>query len=51
MEDEEIRGVVQISWNIGGLHYSQKQDVFSPITTKSDFIAVSDTNKSVKKFR
>uniref|UniRef100_A0A669BVA8 Collagen alpha-2(VI) chain n=1 Tax=Oreochromis niloticus TaxID=8128 RepID=A0A669BVA8_ORENI len=29
LDDEELRGVVQINWKIGGLHFSQTQKVFS----------------------
>ncbi|XP_022063298.2 LOW QUALITY PROTEIN: collagen alpha-2(VI) chain [Acanthochromis polyacanthus] len=39
LEDEELRGVVQINWNIGGLHFSQTQKVFSGFTSKNDFIS------------
>uniref|UniRef100_A0A665XFP7 Collagen alpha-2(VI) chain n=1 Tax=Echeneis naucrates TaxID=173247 RepID=A0A665XFP7_ECHNA len=38
--DAEFRGAVQIRWNIGGLHFSQKQEVFSNIGPKSNFISV-----------
>uniref|UniRef100_A0AAQ5X8C0 VWFA domain-containing protein n=1 Tax=Amphiprion ocellaris TaxID=80972 RepID=A0AAQ5X8C0_AMPOC len=39
LEDEELRGVVRINWNIGGLHFSQTQQVFSRFATKNDFIS------------
>ncbi|KAL2087520.1 hypothetical protein ACEWY4_016348 [Coilia grayii] len=39
LEDVDYRGLVQISWKIGGLHFSQTQKVFSPITDKSSFLA------------
>ncbi|XP_061550549.1 collagen alpha-2(VI) chain isoform X1 [Phycodurus eques] len=39
LEAAEIRGSVRISWNIGGLHFSQRQQVFSRIGSKSDFIS------------
>uniref|UniRef100_A0A671YSV4 Collagen alpha-2(VI) chain n=1 Tax=Sparus aurata TaxID=8175 RepID=A0A671YSV4_SPAAU len=39
LRDEEIRGAVRINWNIGGLHFSQEQRVFSPIAPRADFIA------------
>uniref|UniRef100_A0A672FJN1 Collagen alpha-2(VI) chain n=1 Tax=Salarias fasciatus TaxID=181472 RepID=A0A672FJN1_SALFA len=35
---EEIRGLVRIRWNIGGLHFSQTQEVFSRMASKSEFI-------------
>ncbi|XP_069567458.1 collagen alpha-2(VI) chain [Brachyistius frenatus] len=38
LENEDIRGVVRINWNIGGLHFSQTHPVFSPIQAKNDFI-------------
>ncbi|GLD60616.1 collagen alpha-2(VI) chain-like isoform X1, partial [Lates japonicus] len=38
LEDAEIRGAVQINWNIGGLHFSQTQQEFSRIGPKADFI-------------
>ncbi|XP_040911906.1 collagen alpha-2(VI) chain-like isoform X2 [Toxotes jaculatrix] len=38
LEDAELRGAVKINWNIGGLHFSQKQQVFSRIGPKADFI-------------
>lgn len=40
LEDAEIRGAVQIRWNIGGLHFSQEQRVFSRIGSKADFKTV-----------
>uniref|UniRef100_A0A3Q0RSF9 Collagen alpha-2(VI) chain n=1 Tax=Amphilophus citrinellus TaxID=61819 RepID=A0A3Q0RSF9_AMPCI len=39
LEDEELRGVVQITWKIGGLHFSQTQEVFSQILPKDKFIS------------
>ncbi|XP_029380747.1 collagen alpha-2(VI) chain isoform X2 [Echeneis naucrates] len=39
LDDAEFRGAVQIRWNIGGLHFSQKQEVFSNIGPKSNFIS------------
>ncbi|XP_073348110.1 collagen alpha-2(VI) chain [Pagrus major] len=39
LRDEEIRGAVRINWNIGGLHFSQEQRVFSAIAPRADFIA------------
>uniref|UniRef100_A0AAV2K068 VWFA domain-containing protein n=1 Tax=Knipowitschia caucasica TaxID=637954 RepID=A0AAV2K068_KNICA len=38
LEDEVYRGQVLISWSVGGLHYSQTQEVISHPTVKSDFI-------------
>ncbi|KAM9349720.1 collagen alpha-2(VI) chain [Symphorus nematophorus] len=39
LEDEEIRGAVRINWNIGGLHFSQIQEVISRIGPKADFLS------------
>lgn len=36
--DEEYRGQIHISWSVGGLHFSQKQVVFSQFTSKENFI-------------
>lgn len=41
LENVEYRGAVRINWNIGGLHFSQQQRVFSRIGSKTDFINVS----------
>lgn len=41
LSDEELRGVVPINWNVGGLHFSQKQEIISPIGPKANFISVS----------
>lgn len=38
LADEEYRGSIQITWSIGGLHFSQTQVVFSQFTTKANFI-------------
>ncbi|XP_019966049.1 collagen alpha-2(VI) chain isoform X2 [Paralichthys olivaceus] len=38
LEDDEFRGAVKINWNIGGLHFSQQQKVFSAIGPKNNFI-------------
>ncbi|KAF7653427.1 hypothetical protein LDENG_00083010 [Lucifuga dentata] len=38
LADEEYRGQVQITWSIGGLHFSQKQVVFSQFSTRESFI-------------
>ncbi|XP_041659021.1 collagen alpha-2(VI) chain [Cheilinus undulatus] len=37
LEDAEYRGAVKINWNIGGLHFSQRQEVISRIGPKADF--------------
>ncbi|XP_019112814.1 collagen alpha-2(VI) chain isoform X2 [Larimichthys crocea] len=42
LEDGEIRGAVRINWNIGGLHFSQEREVFSPIVAKNEFISNVD---------
>ncbi|XP_072297158.1 collagen alpha-2(VI) chain isoform X2 [Eucyclogobius newberryi] len=39
LEDLEFRGAVKINWNLGGLHFSQRQEVFSRMASKSEFIA------------
>ncbi|KAM3604599.1 uncharacterized protein V6R79_013705 [Siganus canaliculatus] len=39
LEDAEYRGAVRLSWNIGGLHFSQQQQVFSRLASKADFIS------------
>ncbi|XP_070700716.1 collagen alpha-2(VI) chain isoform X1 [Pempheris klunzingeri] len=38
LEDADYKGLVQINWNVGGLHFSQTQQVFSRIGSKNDFI-------------
>ncbi|KAM7378881.1 hypothetical protein PAMP_004473 [Pampus punctatissimus] len=38
LDDEEYEGVVWLKWNVGGLHFSQTQKVFSNIGPKNDFI-------------
>ncbi|XP_061827482.1 collagen alpha-2(VI) chain-like isoform X1 [Nerophis lumbriciformis] len=38
LRDEEYRGQVRISWSIGGLHFSQRQVVFSQFSTRESFI-------------
>ncbi|XP_051255745.1 collagen alpha-2(VI) chain isoform X1 [Dicentrarchus labrax] len=42
LEDAELRGAVRVTWNIGGLHFSQEQRVFSRIGSKSDFLTGVD---------
>ncbi|XP_037837724.1 collagen alpha-2(VI) chain isoform X2 [Kryptolebias marmoratus] len=39
LKDEDIRGVVHIKWNIGGLHFSQKQEIISNIGPANEFIS------------
>ncbi|KAM7401208.1 hypothetical protein PAMA_005412 [Pampus argenteus] len=38
LNDEEYRGVVSLKWQVGGLHFSQEQRVFSKIGPRDDFI-------------
>ncbi|XP_042284410.1 collagen alpha-2(VI) chain isoform X1 [Thunnus maccoyii] len=38
LEDADYRGAIQIKWKIGGLHFSQRREVFSTIGSKTDFI-------------
>lgn len=38
LDDEEYKDRVQISWSVGGLNFSQTQFVFSPFTTRENFI-------------
>ncbi|XP_045907414.1 collagen alpha-2(VI) chain-like isoform X2 [Micropterus dolomieu] len=38
LEDAELKGAVRINWKIGGLHFSQTQQVFSRLASKNDFI-------------
>lgn len=38
LADEEYRGQIHITWSIGGLHFSQKQVVFSQFATRESFI-------------
>ncbi|XP_041857447.1 collagen alpha-2(VI) chain-like isoform X2 [Melanotaenia boesemani] len=38
LSDEEYKGQIQITWSFGGLHFSQKQLVFSQFTTRENFI-------------
>ncbi|XP_051957578.1 collagen alpha-2(VI) chain [Xyrauchen texanus] len=39
LEDVDYKGLVQISWSVGGLHFSQRQEIISPITNKEEFIS------------
>ncbi|KAF4083391.1 hypothetical protein AMELA_G00140660 [Ameiurus melas] len=38
LEDGEYMGKVKISWSVGGLHFSMKQQIISKLTTKDEFI-------------
>ncbi|XP_076159354.1 collagen alpha-2(VI) chain isoform X1 [Alosa pseudoharengus] len=38
LEDVDYRGLVQITWQIGGLHFSQTQRIISSITDKTSFL-------------
>lgn len=38
LANEEYNGQIQITWSIGGLHFSQTQVVFSQFTSKENFI-------------
>ncbi len=38
LEDVNYKGLVQISWSVGGLHFSQRQEIISAITSKNEFI-------------
>ncbi|XP_061579646.1 collagen alpha-2(VI) chain-like isoform X2 [Cololabis saira] len=38
LHDELYRGQIQITWSVGGLHFSQTQLVFSQFTRKENFI-------------
>lgn len=38
LANEEYKGQVQFSWSVGGLNFSQTQFVFSPFTTRENFI-------------
>ncbi|XP_076018091.1 collagen alpha-2(VI) chain-like isoform X2 [Genypterus blacodes] len=38
LADEMYKGQVHITWSIGGLHFSQKQVVFSQFSTRESFI-------------
>ncbi|XP_074545343.1 collagen alpha-2(VI) chain isoform X2 [Halichoeres trimaculatus] len=39
MEDAEYRGAIRISWNMGGLHFSQTQKDISRIESKTNFLS------------
>lgn len=43
LDDKDYKHQINITWSIGGLHYSQTQEVFSPFTTKTNFIRNLDT--------
>uniref|UniRef100_A0A672KJ42 Collagen alpha-2(VI) chain n=1 Tax=Sinocyclocheilus grahami TaxID=75366 RepID=A0A672KJ42_SINGR len=38
LENVIYKGLVQISWSVGGLHFSQQQEIISAITSKDEFI-------------
>ncbi|KAJ8004395.1 hypothetical protein DPEC_G00135260 [Dallia pectoralis] len=38
LQEEDYNGQVKISWLLGGLHFSQTQQIFSTITSRTDFI-------------
>ncbi|KAM9709645.1 collagen alpha-2(VI) chain-like isoform 1-T1 [Menidia menidia] len=38
LSDEEYRGQVRMTWSFGGLHFSQRQLVFSQMTSRENFI-------------
>lgn len=38
LEDVNYKGSVQISWSVGGLHFSQRQEIISTVTSKDEFI-------------
>ncbi|XDV51422.1 hypothetical protein PO909_020300 [Leuciscus waleckii] len=40
LEDFNYRDSVQISWSVGGLHFSQLQEIISRVTSKNDFIGL-----------
>ena len=37
LKDQDYQGLVQITWKVGGLHFSQTQKVFSSITDTATF--------------
>lgn len=38
LQDQEYKGKVKITWSVGGLHFSMKQEIISGLTTKDGFI-------------
>ncbi|XP_061082265.1 collagen alpha-2(VI) chain-like isoform X2 [Conger conger] len=34
----DFKGMVQITWSLGGLHFSQRREIFSPISSRENFI-------------
>lgn len=38
LDNVNYKGLVQISWSVGGLHFSQRQEIISVITSKDEFI-------------
>lgn len=43
LSDGDYKGSVQMMWSVGGLHFSQTQEIISKITTKEEFISRLDT--------
>ncbi|KAJ8410079.1 hypothetical protein AAFF_G00211200 [Aldrovandia affinis] len=39
LHDGDYKGLVQITWSVGGLHFSQVQEIISNITTKQIFLS------------
>uniref|UniRef100_A0A8C5HM29 Collagen alpha-2(VI) chain n=1 Tax=Gouania willdenowi TaxID=441366 RepID=A0A8C5HM29_GOUWI len=48
LADEDYRGQIQISWSIGGLHFSQTQVVFSQFTTRENFIRNLASDRAIR---
>ncbi|KAJ8350033.1 hypothetical protein SKAU_G00251630 [Synaphobranchus kaupii] len=38
LDDVDYKGLVQISWSLGGLHFSQRREIFSQISNRDNFI-------------
>lgn len=49
LADEDYKGQIQITWSIGGLHFSQTQIVFSQFTSRENFIRNLGTIKYLGK--
>ncbi|KAI1899246.1 hypothetical protein AGOR_G00059830 [Albula goreensis] len=39
LEDAEYRDRVKITWSLGGLHFSQRREIFSQISSKQNFLS------------
>ncbi|KAJ8253020.1 hypothetical protein GJAV_G00208240 [Gymnothorax javanicus] len=39
LDDVDHKDMVQISWSLGGLHFSQRREVFSQISSRDNFIS------------